>query len=65
MKTLKHKGYEGTAELDTTGKVYLVKVPLIDDTVAYKIDSAADLQKEFEDIIDYYIEGCETLDREL
>lgn len=64
MGILKHKDYEGTAELDTDRMVCRGKILFIDDLVTYEAATPADLQKEFESAVDDYIETCATLGRE-
>lgn len=64
MGILKHKDYEGTAELDTDRMVCRGKILFIDDLVTYEATTPADLQKEFESAVDDYIETCATLGRE-
>jgi len=61
---LKHKDYEGTAELDMTRGVCRGKVLFIDDLVTYESASPADLQKEFEAAVDDYLETCAMLGKE-
>lgn len=64
MDILKHKDYEGTAELDMTRGVCRGKVLFIDDLVTYESASPADLQKEFEAAVDDYLETCAMLGKE-
>lgn len=64
MDTLKHKDYEGTAELDAARGVYRGRVLFINDLVTYESSSLPDLQKEFELAVDDYLETCARLGRE-
>src|SRR5450759_3500625 len=61
---LKYKDYEGTAELDMTRQVCRGKILFIDDLVTYEAASPAELQKEFEEAVDDYIQTCANLKRE-
>ncbi|UCV28295.1 type II toxin-antitoxin system HicB family antitoxin [Ferribacterium limneticum] len=64
MNILKHKDYEGTAELDMERFACRGKILFIDDLVTYEADSPSNLQKEFEAAVDDYIETCALLNRE-
>ena len=64
MDILKYKDYEGTAELDMTRQVCRGKILFIDDLVTYEAASPAELQKEFEEAVDDYIQTCANLKRE-
>lgn len=64
MDILKHKDYEGTAELDMARQVCRGKILFIDDLVTYEAASPAELQTEFEAAVDDYIDTCATLGRE-
>lgn len=64
MEILKYKGYEGSAELNLERKVCWGKILYIDDVVTYESDSIADLQKQFEDAVDDYVETCELIGKE-
>lgn len=64
MGILKHRDYEGTAELDTDRMVCRGKILFIDDLVTYEATMPAELRKEFESAVDDYIETCATLGRE-
>ena len=64
MDILKHKDYEGTAELDMSRKVCRGKILFIDDLVTYESPTPLGLQKEFEAAVDDYLETCLNLGRE-
>jgi predicted HicB family RNase H-like nuclease len=64
MDILKHKDYEGTAELDMTRQICRGKILFIDDLVTYEAASPAELQTEFVAAVDDYIDTCATLGRE-
>lgn len=64
MDILKHKDYEGTAEMDAARGVYRGKILFINDLVTYESPSLTGLQKEFELAVDDYLETCVRLCRE-
>lgn len=64
MNILKYKEYEGTAEIDTDRHVCRGKILFINDLVTYEASTPLNLQKEFEEAVDDYIETCRDLDRE-
>ncbi|MDC8773437.1 type II toxin-antitoxin system HicB family antitoxin [Roseateles albus] len=64
MDILKYKDYEGTAELDMTRNTCRGKVLFIDDLVTYESSSPANLQKEFEEAVDDYLDTCAQLEKE-
>lgn len=63
MDILKYKGYEGTAVLDMERMVCRGKVLLIDDLVTYESAIPSELQKQFEEAVDDYIQTCAELGR--
>lgn len=58
MAILKYKGYEGSAEIDTDRQVCRGKILFIDDLVTYEAADPKELQKEFKDAVDDYLETC-------
>ena len=64
MNILKHKEYEGTAELDMDRGICRGKVLFIDDVVTYVAASPRDLQREFEAAVDDYTQTCAALGKE-
>ena len=64
MGNLKHKGYEGTTDLDIERGVCRGKVLFIDDLVTYEADSPRELQREFEAAVEDYVATCTTLGME-
>jgi len=63
-KTLKYKGYEGTAEVDLERGVCRGKIMFIDDLVTFESESAKCIKAEFEAAVDDYIATCKALGRE-
>ncbi|KJV07178.1 type II toxin-antitoxin system HicB family antitoxin [Methylocucumis oryzae] len=64
MNILKYKEYEGTAEIDTDRQVCRGKILFINDLVTYEASTPADLQIEFQNAVDDYLETCRDLGRE-
>lgn len=64
MDTLSYKGFEGTTEVDVSGKTLRGKILFIGDLITYKADTVAELQNEFEASVDDYIETCAMVGKE-
>lgn len=64
MEILKYKEFEGSAELDMTRNVCRGKILHIDDVVTYESKSIDDLQMQFEEAVDDYIETCNQIGKE-
>lgn len=64
MEILKYKEFEGSAELDMTRNVCRGKILHIDDVVTYESKSIDNLQKQFEEAVDDYIETCSQIGKE-
>lgn len=61
MDLLKHKGYEGTAEVDVESGVCYGRVLFIQDLITYESDTPKALKDAFCDALDDYLETCESL----
>ena len=64
MEILKYKNFEGSAELSLQKGVCWGKILYIDDVVTYESGSINELQKQFEDAVDDYIETCALVGKE-
>jgi len=64
MDILRHKGYEGTAEIDMDRYVCRGKILFINDLIIYEASSTAELQHAFEAAVDDYLDTCVELGRE-
>jgi predicted HicB family RNase H-like nuclease len=64
MDILKYKGYEGTADLDMDRGVCRGKILLINDLVTYESESPRELQKQFEEAVNDYLQTCQELGRQ-
>ena len=63
MEILKYKGYEGTAELDMSQNICRGRILFIKDLVTYQADSPADLERQFQEAVNDYLETCKELGR--
>lgn len=63
MNILKHKDYEGSAEIDMDRGVCWGKILFIDDLVTYEATSPHELQVEFQNAVEDYIQTCNELGR--
>ncbi|HEX9171024.1 MAG TPA: type II toxin-antitoxin system HicB family antitoxin [Telluria sp.] len=64
MDILKYKGYEGTADLDMDRGICRGKILLINDLVTYESESPRELQKQFEEAVNDYLQTCQELGRQ-
>ena len=64
MNVMKHKGYEGTAEIDTELNICRGEVLFIQDVVTYSATSPAELKERFMEAVEDYLETCTDLGRE-
>lgn len=61
MKYLSYKGYTGTIEFDIEEKVLFGKVIGIKGLISYEGVSGEDLENDFKEAIDEYLEDCTSL----
>lgn len=64
MEILKYKGYEGTAELDMSQNICRGRVLFIKDLVTYQAEKPANLERQFQEAVEDYLETCKELGRE-
>jgi len=57
--TLKYKGYRGSIEYSAYDKVFHGKVLGIRSLILYEGTDVDSIEKDFQDSIDFYLEGCE------
>lgn len=62
MKTVNYKGYQASVDFDDN--TLFVKVLHIDDVLIAEVDKASEVQKEFECLIDEYLNDCKEAGRE-
>nr|AAF36801.1 HicB [Haemophilus influenzae] len=64
MKLLNYKGYVGTIEADLENNILFGKLAYIRDLVTYEAESLSELEKEFRQSVDLYIQDCLELAKE-
>lgn len=60
---LEYKGYVGSAEYSAEDRLFYGEIKFINDLVAYEATNVNDLEKEFKESVDHYLETCERLGR--
>ena len=58
QKTLMHKGYQGTIEVNISDYSLFGKVLFIDEDIKYSGQSFADLDESFRNAVDNHIAQC-------
>ena len=64
MKTLTYKNFIGSAEVDVKVEICFGKILFINDVINYQSDTPGELQQEFEDAVEDYIETCREIKKE-
>lgn len=62
--TLDYKGYIGSIEYSPDDKCFFGKLEMIDDLMTFEVDNAKELEANFQNAVDEYLETCEALGRE-
>ena len=62
--TIEYKGYIGSIEYSPEDKCFFGKLEMIDDLVTFEADNAQELEANFQNVVDEYLETCEALGRE-
>jgi len=62
--TIEYKGYIGSIEYSTDDKCFFGKLEMIDDLVTFEADNAKELEINFRDAVDEYLQTCKSLGRE-
>lgn len=63
-KVLKYKGFLGSIEIDVKADLLYGKILHINDLIDYNADTAAELEQEFKNAVDDYLELCQELGEE-
>lgn len=58
QKTLIHKGYHGTIEVDTRDYSLYGRILFIDDEISYSGQSFAELEEGFQRAVEQHITAC-------
>ena len=62
--TIEYKGYIWSIEYSSEDKCFFGKLEMIEDLVTFESDNAHDLEKNFHNAVDEYVETCIELGRE-
>ena len=62
--TIEYNGYIGTIEYSQEDKCFFGKLDMINDLVTFEASNANDLEENFKNAVDEYIETCKQLGRE-
>lgn len=62
--TIEYNGYIGTIEYSQEDKCFFGKIDMINDLVTFEATNANDLEENFKNVVDEYIETCKQLGRE-
>jgi len=62
--TIEYKGYIGSIEYASEDTCFFGKLEMIDDLVTFEADNALELEKNFQNAVDEYLETCKALGRE-
>ena len=63
MNMMEYKGYLGTVEYSPEDHCLYGKLAYIRDLVNFEADNVADLEQEFRQAVDDYLEDCAALDK--
>jgi len=61
--TLEYNGYIGSIEYSPEDKVFYGKLEMIDDLITFEADSASELENNFHQAVNEYIDTCKVLGR--
>jgi predicted HicB family RNase H-like nuclease len=62
--TIEYNGYIGSVEYSPEDKCFFGKLEMIDDLVTFEATTADDLEKNFHNVVDEYVQTCKELNRE-
>ena len=62
--TVEYKGYIGSIEYSSEDKCFFGKVEMINDLVTFEANNADELETNFHNAVDEYIETCKKLGRD-
>ncbi len=62
--TIEYNGYIGSIEYSCEDKCFFGKIEMINDLVTFEANSADELEKNFQSVVDEYLETCKVLGRE-
>mgnify|MGYP005866717073 CR=1 FL=1 len=56
---MKYKGYIGVVDYDEATKVFAGYVPGLEGAIMFQSENSENLEKEFHESVDFYLEMCE------
>jgi predicted HicB family RNase H-like nuclease len=59
--TLEYKSYIGTVEYSAEDRIFFGKLAFVTDLVSFEADNVKDLEKNFQEAVDDYLETCHQL----
>jgi predicted HicB family RNase H-like nuclease len=62
--TIEYKDYIGTVEYSSEDRCFYGKLEMIDDLVTFEAVSVDELEENFKNVVDDYIDTCKELGRE-
>lgn len=62
--TIEYKGYIGSVEYSNEDKCFFGKVEMIDDLITFEASTVDDMDKNFQESVDDYIDTCTKLGRQ-
>ncbi|MEA3372908.1 MAG: type II toxin-antitoxin system HicB family antitoxin [Campylobacterota bacterium] len=62
--TIEYKGYIGSIEYSSEDKCFFGKLEMIDDLVTFEANSADELETNFQNVVEEYLQTCKELQRE-
>jgi len=62
--TIEYKGYIGSIEYSSEDKCFFGKLEMINDLVTFEATNAEELETNFHNAVDEYLQTCEELGRE-
>ena len=62
--TIQYKGFIGSIEYSSEDKYFFKKLEMIDDLVTFESDNAHDLESNFHDAVNEYLQTCLELGKE-
>lgn len=62
--TIEYNGYIGTVEYSQEDKCFFGKLSMINDLVTFEAQNALELEKNFKNAVDEYLETCKLLNKE-
>jgi predicted HicB family RNase H-like nuclease len=61
---MRYKGYTGTVEFSAEDKLFVGEIAFINDTVLFEGGTVKELEANFKEAVNHYIESCKKAGRE-